>query len=326
MSEFGIRRRQHLIDQESYVNTLRHYQNESTLYDGYLQEPEVRPGDHAQFMENRASDLWRTLQLKYTAGEDPAELATLLGRVVEEYQKYVDKKNAADDTHYIPPFLMSQFADVYVNYLHLVCTAILLHREDLIPIICGWNDGTDFDRADAVLEELFKFYLPDRPELDEWYWDQPYRLLLSVLDEEDTGKRPKLMKKYLKKWYASFKGQAYFWGQHEQITSEFSPYVGYWAMCAAAFTYLYDIDDSTYREEFVYPKDLVDYARSIPRQPVASESGETILRVLGGQTCPRDGNWFSPAKADSLKKFKAGDIMPSFDFSEYGTTIWQWAP
>lgn len=35
-------------------------------------------------------------------------------------------------------------------------------------------------------------------------------------------------------------------------------------MCAAAFTYLYDIDDASYRAETVYPKDLVDYARGMP--------------------------------------------------------------
>ena len=62
------------------------------------------------------------------------------------------------------------------------------------------------------------------------------------------------------------KGKVHFWGKHEKIKPEFTPYLGYWAMCAGAFTYLYDIDDSSYRDELVYPKDLVDYARSIPRK------------------------------------------------------------
>ena len=35
----------------------------------------------------------------------------------------------------------------------------------------------------------------------------------------------------------------------------------YWAPID---TYLYDIDDSAYRDELVYPKDLVDYARKSP--------------------------------------------------------------
>ena len=36
-------------------------------------------------------------------------------------------------------------------------------------------------------------------------------------------------------------------------------------MCAAAFTYLLELDDSAYRDEMVYPADLVDHARSLPR-------------------------------------------------------------
>ncbi|MBD8563542.1 DUF1911 domain-containing protein [Oxalobacteraceae sp. CFBP 8763] len=46
------------------------------------------------------------------------------------------------------------------------------------------------------------------------------------------------------------------------MLDSFSPYFGYWALCAGAFTYLLDIDDSSYRNEMVYPRDLVDYARS----------------------------------------------------------------
>lgn len=51
------------------------------------------------------------------------------------------------------------------------------------------------------------------------------------------------------------------------IKPDYSPYTGYWAMYAGAFTYLYDIDDSAYRDRLVYPKDLVDFARSASRQP-----------------------------------------------------------
>jgi len=94
-------------------------------------------------------------------------------------------------------------------------------------------------------------------------------LLLEAIDEPDRKAQRQHMKKYVKKWYPAMKGRAHFWGMHEEITPEFSPYVGYWAMCAAAFTYLYDIDDSSYRDEPMYPKDLVDYARSKPRLDLA---------------------------------------------------------
>ena len=60
---------------------------------------------------------------------------------------------------------------------------------------------------------------------------------------------------------------------------------------------------------------------SVPRQPhlVASDR----LRVEGGQPCPQTGYWFTPAKANSRRHFREGEIMPAFQ-ADYGATIWQW--
>jgi hypothetical protein len=49
------------------------------------------------------------------------------------------------------------------------------------------------------------------------------------------------------------------------------------------------------------------------------------LRVEGGHPCPQAGYWFTPAKPDSRRHFKEGELMPAFD-SAYGSTIWQWDP
>ncbi len=49
------------------------------------------------------------------------------------------------------------------------------------------------------------------------------------------------------------------------------------------------------------------------------------LRVEGGEFCPQAGYWFTPAKSDSRRHFKDGELMPVFD-SDYGSTVWQWDP
>lgn len=118
-------------------------------------------------------------------------------------------------------------------------------------------------------------------------------------------------------------GKAEFWGAHKRITPEFSPYFGYWAMCAGAFTYLLGLDDGSYRDEEVYPKDMVDYARSLSRRAVKLSDGREILRVEGGQPCPSKGVWFGPAKSEDSRYFKTGEVMPVLEASEYGHTIWQ---
>ena len=220
---------------------------------------------------------------------------------------------------------MVDMIDIYVDYINLLSAAILLHREDLIPRIYGLIEETDYDRDDAVIEELLKFYLPDRPELDEWLW-KPYRGVLDAIDADTPAEMAKDMHKYVKGWYKNMKGVAHFWGKHEKITPEFSPYYGYWAMCAAAFSYLYDIDDSSYRDEIVYPKDLADYARSKPRRTTAEAAKlvpKELRRCEGAQPCPETGLWFTPAKTDSQQIFRQGDTMLIYH-TDYGMTIWYW--
>jgi hypothetical protein len=318
--DFRKKRRQIYLDEESYRNTVAQIESEnseSTIV-GLSQE------DVCLNREMNAFDHWVIFRLKYTAGESLTELANSLDKIVISYEEYVDALNELPDDKYHAPFIMNDLFDTYVDYLNLLCAAILLRREDLVERICALNEGTDFEQADAVLEELFQFFLPDHPSLDYWFWDKPYRKLLDAIDSDTPAEREQGMKSYVKTWYSDVKGIAHFWGKHQQIKPEYTPYYGYWAMCAAAFTYLYNIDDSSYRNEIVYPKDLVDYARSIPRNPDTQNSTTKPLRVAGGEICPKSGQWFSPAKVDSQGHFSAGTIMPDFPDAQYGLTIWQW--
>lgn len=93
--------------------------------------------------------------------------------------------------------------------------------------------------------------------------------MLHAIDGKTPAERAKGMEKYVNGWYKSLRGVAIFWGKHDKVGPEFSPYAGYWAMCAAAFSYLYDIDDIAYRDNMVYPKAMADYARSKPRKAKA---------------------------------------------------------
>lgn len=250
----------------------------------------------------------------------------MLGEVIDAYDVYVKKNEQLDEDIYYPPFVLNGMTDVYVDFLNILSAAILLHREDLLPVIFSWVADGGYDGTDAVLEDLLNFYFADRPSPDSWLWKQPYQKLLDVIDAETSVDRPKLMSKYVKAWYPSMKGKAGFWGKHEKIKPELSPYFGYWAMCAGAFTYLLGIDDSSYRDEEVYPRDMVDYARSLPRRPVKAQDGTEILRVEGGQACPHEGTWFSPAENNSARYFRVGEAMPTFNSSEYGRILWQWIP
>ena len=321
---FSERRRQPYIDEISFINTLAHNRSEAEFGEQERLRYRETERDRSVMLGALATSKWGDFQLRYTAGEAPSRLAVLLTEVVEVYEREAEAQDLLSDEDYSVVFSLVDLIDEYVDYIGIISVCVLLHRKDLIPRVHALMKGTDYDGSDLLIEELFNFYLPDRPVVDEWFWDKPYGMLVEVIDGESSVARAKAMKNYVTKWYSSMKGLAHFWGKHEKVTPEYSEYVGYWAFCAAAFTYLYDIDDTAYRDEIVYPKDLVDYARSMPRQLVRLNDGTEFLRVAGGQRCPRAGNWFSPAKENSARHFDEGEQMPSFDASEYGQTIWQW--
>jgi hypothetical protein len=64
-----------------------------------------------------------------------------------------------------------------------------------------------------------------------------------------------------------------------------------------------------------------DLAELETPETVAS-SGQRI-RVPSGQTCPRSGFYFTPAKSNSRQNFNQGDVMPTLG-GDYGVTIWEW--
>jgi Domain of unknown function (DUF1911) len=328
-AEFRAKRRQIYLDKDSTTATLIHINNGISEFESEIARPGYLTRDGAITASKVVAGCkLEVFQLRYTAGEDLTVLAESLTSIIEAYERFAEELLKLPDDDYHPPFIMNGMIDNYIDYLHLLCTAVLLHREDLIPRIHSLNEGTDFDEVDAVIEELLKFYLPDRPELDEWLW-KPYRGLLDAIDADTPAERSKDMQKYVKSWYKNLKGIAHFWGKHEQIKPEFTPYFGYWAMCAAAFSYLFDIDDSSYRDEIVYPKDLIDYARSKPRRTVAEAQKlvpQELKRCEGGKPCPETGLWFTPAKSDSQQAFFKGSLMPIYEASDYGETIWYWVP
>ena len=51
---------------------------------------------------------------------------------------------------------------------------------------------------------------------------------------------------------------------------------------------------------------------------------EVQHRIMGGDTCPQSGYYFTPSRPDSLNFFEQGVVMPTYD-TTYGATIWQWA-
>lgn len=262
--------------------------------------------------------------LRYTAGEPLEELRDSLTDVIETYEQSAFHTRANFKSDDAPPLLLDELED-YERLMQLIGFCILFHRTDLLPRIALMFDATNAG-DDALYEDVLTFYLDDRYDVEELLHQKPFFHLLKSIRRESSGSIEDIQK-YLKAWYTAMKNLTWH-DSHLDLTDSGAGYFGYWAIEAGAVAYLLELDDRSFREHLVYPKDLVNFART---RDTAPESSSTVnddhsgLRVEGGQPCPQAGYWATPAQLDSRSLFKAGEIMPTFEHSAYGATIWQWS-
>jgi hypothetical protein len=70
-------------------------------------------------------------------------------------------------------------------------------------------------------------------------------------------------------------------------------------------------------------KFLAALRQSILQGEAVASDAQARLRAAAGESCPRSGYWFTPAAANSRRRFNQGDVMPDMN-SAYGATIWQY--
>lgn len=186
-----------------------------------------------------------------------------------------------------------------------------------------------YRHTDMLFEAIVEPVFGEQSPVDEFFHEAPYDPLLDAIYTAETPEeKSAFVKQYLDGWYAAFEGEPWHNG-HLVVTDEYSNYEGYWAFDAAAVCLLHGIDDTSFRDHLVYPKDLIDWAKThgslekIKSSAGRVEDSAERLRCEAGQPCPRDGEWDTPARANSRRRFKQGDVMPNID-SDYGQTIWQW--
>lgn len=257
-------RRQQFLSESAYNATLEFY--EQTACPGYLAEIASPAAD--------ASDKWRNacsyadtrftnFLLKYTAGESLDGLREELEAVIsahEQAAKYV-QEHTADPT--FPPLRFIEI-DEYERVLQMIGLCFLLHRRDLLPRLAAIFDPSSANR-DTLYEDLLAFGMDDRYDLDRWCHENPYRDLVNSLYRDTDEECIADLQRYLKNWYTAL-AKAPWHDSHLGMAADTTGgYFGYWAIEAGAVAYLMSIDDSSFREHLVYPKDLVDFARAMDR-------------------------------------------------------------
>ncbi|UVM47796.1 DUF1911 domain-containing protein [Pseudomonas sp. B21-015] len=181
----------------------------------------------------------------------------LLEDLIEKYETWQNKLAIYEQAPKISPLAIDKWSDQYEECVQVIGLCILLHRKDLLGRFVKLIDNAGYAADDTLYEDLLCKVLPDRHDIDQWYHDVYSPLVQAIYaktKEDATG----YLETYCSEWYDAFT-QAPWHDTHLQ--GEGGSYVGYWAIEAGAIAFLYDIDDSKI-DHMVYPKDLVEYARS----------------------------------------------------------------
>ncbi len=327
MSRFEKNKRERFLNENSYNALMKGIASRLNRVEQLFYNELPKRSDafrmYSQWSATISNEYFEQLVGQYSAGVPIEELGAKFTKIVE----VAEADSLPHPVYKTEPFYLDEI-DAYYRILALLSLAKLLRYDYLVPrIVELTNVAHDDNRGtDALYETLIdKLGLPSEPAPKVMSMLKAHPILLE-LTQAPPDKQPKLMAQFLKKWYGSMRG-CYWHNRHKRVPQHFS---GYWAFESGLVTYLWDIDDSSYRDLPFYPKDLVDYARThdaVPEpEPDTGQSG-TPQRpsIPAGQACPETGWWFTPAKADSRHYFKAGEVMPSID-SDYGETFWQWSP
>jgi hypothetical protein len=288
---------------------------------------QIEPGVAALFVaaQQRLWDAMDFVSLQYSAGapvEQIREVWPYAMRWAEEFAMFHEAHHRDPKTHQVVPHAALRTEDYWTVALRLLCFGVLTGYANEMPRLMRFVDyGNDLMGVrDGLIERLVRPFVQGRGEPpDEATRHLPYRKLFKVFAAEpDT--RPVLMAKYLDGWYHASRREPYI----DQHLGGGVNFYGYWSWESAAVTWLLGIDDNSYRDMPFYPRDLADYAKAHAGSPAAPViSPPAPLRCEGGQPCPREGWWFTPAKVGSRRHFEQGETMPVFA-TDYGATIWQW--
>lgn len=190
--------------------------------------------------------------LKYSVGSSIEECKNL---TVETIKNYIISENHKDNE----PDKFNDYIGVYEDGLRLTCLSILFNIDTLIIEDLKKTFDETKGKSDFLLDNLLKYRINIPKLSDKLIFPKFYSQLAEVFSSKN---KEECVKKYLENWYKLMKSASWHNSHKKSSNGGVSSFLGYWAIEAAAVTYVLEIDDTSYKKMPYYPADLVDYARS----------------------------------------------------------------
>ncbi|WP_347902732.1 PoNe immunity protein domain-containing protein [Pseudomonas purpurea] len=219
--------------------------------------PEQEQSLKAGYFQEAALD---EILIRYTAGEAIDSLSPYLEVLIDTFEHYREKLAIYEQVPDVAPLDIASDLFHYETCVQVISLCVLLLRADLLKRFVALFDNAGFAGDDTLYEDLLNKVLPGRHDVDEWHHEH-YSPLVHAVYEEEPAEASQLLQHYCDSWYDAFEHAPW---HDTHLMGDRGSYVGYWALEAAAIAFLYDIDDSQV-DCWVYPKDLVEYARNYSR-------------------------------------------------------------
>ncbi|MEM6379169.1 MAG: PoNe immunity protein domain-containing protein, partial [Bacteroidota bacterium] len=118
---------------------------------------------------------------------------------------------------------------------------------------------------DGIKDKLFEFIISTKIRTRSLLGQESYKngwklfgKLREAIGAKDKAQAESLIKGFLEKdWYKEHKNV----GWYDNHKGKHDTYSGYWCFESGAIVAIMDLDDSSFRDNEYYPKDLVDYYR-----------------------------------------------------------------
>jgi len=310
MSEdFDSKRRQRFLD-EGYFKWRMELLDDNIAYWSENIAPNGSDENEQKALAQRylVSDVYRRFLLMYTGGASIELMRSEFEPVIEAYERYTKAQRLNRQDASEPPLVFEEIGE-YETVMQLIGFCYLLHRRDLLPRIVEMFDPS-YRGKDTLYEDLLAYELEGRINVDSWYHDVPYRPLVFSLYRETKKESVEDVSEYLEAWYRGMAAAPWHDGHLEAKKNGMGTYVGYWTVEAAAVAFLLELDDSSFRDHLLYPKDLADFARNFKEPAKSTPASAGQLSVRTGQTCPETGIWRAQGHNVPGVMVQQGERMP----------------
>lgn len=244
-------------DKEHFINLVDSLTKSHDRRINKFKEDQIKPERVIPVKQAMATNLIQRMVAMYSLGAQPVELLldfeSILELIEESWldgkRKLIGEKGKVLDQYVI---------DAHTQLLRIMSIAFLLNLEKSI-----FQSLANVIKKDAVIDLVFEFILSSRLENweirqeDESYAFELYGNLKKAISQNDNKDAEQFVKVFLgEDWLKEQKKSQML------IDPKKESYYGRWSFESAAVVAIKGLDDSSFRDNEYYPKDLVDYYRS----------------------------------------------------------------